>query len=65
MKNHMTVAEVAAMHGVHPKTVNYWINKGLIPATKIVRAIVVSRSDAESFERRPVGYPAGRPRKEK
>ncbi len=65
MKNPMTVAEVAAMHGVHPKTVNYWINKGQLPATKIGSTLVVSRSEAESFERRPVGYPAGRPRKEK
>ena len=44
-----TTAEVAQMHGVSTKTVYRWIKRGLLPASKATRKLLIPARAVESF----------------
>lgn len=44
-----TAAEVAAMHGVSTKTVYRWVNRGLLPASKVSRKLLIPARAVETL----------------
>jgi len=48
-KEFYEIREVAAMLGVHHKTVRSWIEQGKLPATKVGKLYRIRRTDFEAF----------------
>lgn len=59
IRDYLTTQEVAIMHGVTKGRVVQWIQEGDLPATKFNQVWAIKRTDAESFEKKPIpGRPA-------
>lgn len=61
----LTTTEAASRLGVKPKTVAYYIKRGLLKAVKFGRDYQITPDELDRFERerRKPGYPKGKPRK--
>lgn len=62
MAKQLTTGEAAKRLGVGVRRVQALIANGDLRATKIGRDWLIDESDLAKVERRPQGYPKGRPR---
>lgn len=62
----MTLAQAAELAGVSKSRVEQWIRDGRLHVRRTIGTLrVVLRSEVLAIERKPEGYPKGRPRKDK
>jgi excisionase family DNA binding protein len=56
----VTIKDVAAKYGIHPKTVRGWISRGLLESHRPGRSHLIKAADVDTFVSNLPGY---RPRR--